>query len=119
MKEICAVNESQKAGLRAEITARLAELEDLEEGTQAAARPVELDQQRTGRLSRMDAIQQQEMARAARARRQAEAARLRHALDRLETDEGYGYCEDCGEPIAPARLQLDPGARLCISCARG
>lgn len=26
-------------------------------------------------------------------------------------------CEDCGEPIAPARLKVLPNTRLCIECA--
>jgi DnaK suppressor protein len=29
----------------------------------------------------------------------------------------YGQCEDCGHPIAPARLEAKPAARYCIDCA--
>ncbi len=29
----------------------------------------------------------------------------------------YGSCESCGQPIAEARLEAKPAARLCISCA--
>jgi RNA polymerase-binding protein DksA len=29
---------------------------------------------------------------------------------------GYGVCESCGNPIARARLQAVPTARLCVSC---
>ncbi len=29
----------------------------------------------------------------------------------------YGRCERCGEPIADARLEAKPAARLCIVCA--
>ena len=33
-------------------------------------------------------------------------------------DKGtYGLCEGCGQPIAPARLEAKPAARLCIDCA--
>jgi len=40
---------------------------------------------------------------------------VREALIRL--DEGtYGNCENCGEPILPARLQAMPQATLCINC---
>ncbi len=28
----------------------------------------------------------------------------------------YGVCEECEEPIAPARLAARPEARLCIDC---
>jgi RNA polymerase-binding transcription factor DksA len=38
------------------------------------------------------------------------------ALERLEHGT-YGVCEDCGGPIAPARLDALPAARTCIACA--
>ena len=40
---------------------------------------------------------------------------LDEALRRL--DEGtYGVCEDCDEPISPARLRAMPFARRCVKC---
>src|SRR5215469_17712081 len=41
--------------------------------------------------------------------------RLRAALDRIE-DGSYGICLDCGDEIAPKRLQAIPWAELCIQC---
>lgn len=41
---------------------------------------------------------------------------VEHALDKLGTDR-FGVCEKCGQPIAPARLEARPEARLCIDCA--
>ena len=79
---------------------------------------VELDQQMVGRLSRMDALQAQAMAKAQGLRRQQETQRLKTALIRMDEGE-YGCCEDCGEDIALKRLQLDPAALKCISCASG
>ena len=79
---------------------------------------VTLDQQSVGRLSRMDALQQQAMARATQDRRDAQRRRLTTALERIAQGE-YGYCEDCGDEIAEARLALDPAATRCISCAQG
>jgi DnaK suppressor protein len=38
------------------------------------------------------------------------------ALGKLDSD-GYGLCESCSQPIAEARLQAMPTARMCISCA--
>jgi DnaK suppressor protein len=32
-------------------------------------------------------------------------------------EDDYGYCESCGEEIAPARLMVDPAATHCIKCA--
>lgn len=78
---------------------------------------VELDQQSVGRLSRMDALQQQEMAQAEARRRTSDLAKIEVALNRVAEGE-YGWCAKCGEPIAFKRLEIDPAAALCISCAR-
>ena len=37
------------------------------------------------------------------------------ALARIEKGT-YGICRDCGEPIAPARLDAIPWTRVCIQC---
>ncbi len=48
---------------------------------------------------------------------------LRETLDEVEAalaklDAGtYGLCEECGEPIAAARLEAMPAARFCITHA--
>jgi len=77
----------------------------------------ELDQQRIGRLSRMDAMQQQAMEDETGRRRDKELHRIASALDRLESDD-FGYCTACDEPIAIKRLENDPATLLCISCAQ-
>ena len=79
---------------------------------------VELDQQSVGRLSRMDALQRQALAQATGRRRNARRNRIHAALLRIEEGE-YGYCQGCGEPIAEARLRLDPTLPNCIECASG
>ena len=81
-----------------------------------AAGPVELDQARVGRLSRMDAIQAQQMARASSRRRLVERGRIAAALGRID-EGGYGYCLSCGDPIAEKRLAIDPAATQCVDCA--
>ena len=98
------------------IRERIAELEGLAESGREAAATVELDQTRQGRLSRMDALQGQAMAKDAERRRAAEVRRLKAALARIERGE-FGECLDCGESIAQARLKADPGATLCLDCA--
>jgi DnaK suppressor protein len=95
----------------------LRRLEELEAGRSADAdRPVELDQSRVGRLSRMDSMQSQAMARHGSRRAEQEIERLRAALKRIESGD-YGYCARCEEEIADGRLRFDPGATLCIDCA--
>ncbi|TCO70902.1 TraR/DksA family transcriptional regulator [Rhodovulum euryhalinum] len=80
-------------------------------------RTVALDQQTVGRLSRMDALQKQAMAKAQQARRAMAERRIRAALSRID-EGGFGYCTDCGEPIAEKRLDLDPTISTCINSAR-
>ena len=40
---------------------------------------------------------------------------IEEALRRIEKGT-YGICRDCGEPIAPARLNAIPWTRVCITC---
>ncbi len=82
-----------------------------------AANPVELDQTRVGRLSRMDALQNQEMAKETNRRREAELLRIEAAFHRIDDNE-FGECAACGKDIAVKRLELDPTVIVCIDCAR-
>ncbi len=85
---------------------------------QGSAKPVELDQTSIGRVSRIDAIQQQEMALAGQRRRQELLIKIEHALRRIENGD-YGYCIKCEEEIATKRLELDPTILTCVRCAGG
>lgn len=76
---------------------------------------VELDQSRVGRLSRIDAIQQQQMSAAGRRGQELRLSQVRSALERMTRDE-YGDCVSCEEPIAKRRLTARPEAPLCLSC---
>ncbi|MGK7295131.1 MAG: TraR/DksA family transcriptional regulator [Candidatus Wenzhouxiangella sp. M2_3B_020] len=98
------------------IERRIAALDEISEQSRDSQAPVELDQTRQGRLSRMDAMQGQAMARATEERRRHEVARLKAALERIDRGE-YGECRECGEPIVEKRLQSDPAATLCVDCA--
>lgn len=91
-------------------------IQELEDARRGSSDVVELDQTRTGRLSRMDALQVQAMAKAGEARAQLERRRIEAALKRIEGGD-YGYCIDCEEPIAAARLEANPTVTLCVNCA--
>jgi DnaK suppressor protein len=99
------------------LRARREELLRLTAAHEDESDPVEVDQARVGRLSRMDALQSQAMAAEVERRRELELARIESALERIEHGE-YGYCVGCGEAIAPKRLELDPATPLCLSCAQ-
>ncbi|MDZ7754418.1 MAG: TraR/DksA family transcriptional regulator [Gammaproteobacteria bacterium] len=109
-------NELDLGHFRALLEARREELLRDSEGAAAAADTVELDQTRQGRLSRMDAMQQQAMAKATNQRRGGELQRIAAALKRID-DGDYGVCVVCDEPIAAGRLEVNPTATRCIRCA--
>lgn len=94
----------KQALLRAQETGKLAE------------ETVELDQTRVGRLSRMDAMQAQAMSVETGRRRRLKLLQIDAALKRIENDD-FGYCQECGEDIAAARMEIDPTVVLCIACA--
>jgi DnaK suppressor protein len=104
------------AEYRQRIEGELKELADASAGAKDARAPVELDQQSVGRLSRMDAMQVQAMAKETERRRQGRVKALQAALKRMDEDE-FGYCIACGEKIAEKRLDLDPAVVNCIACA--
>lgn len=46
----------------------------------------------------------------------SEIRMIRAALDRIDQGE-FGYCVECGEPIAEERLEIVPHAARCARCA--
>lgn len=85
------------------------------ERTSEAAAPVSLDTP-IGRLTRVDALQAQQLALELRSRQQQQLLRVQSALEAIRLGT-YGQCRRCQEPIAPARLEAQPDAVLCIDCA--
>jgi DnaK suppressor protein len=104
------------AAFRDRLIALKDELEAIVESGAEAARPVELDQAKVGRLSRMDAMRSQAMSIETQRRRVVELGRIKTALTRIEEGE-FGFCLTCGKSIAVQRLTIDPAAHLCIDCA--
>ena len=94
----------QRDALRAALEALDLELEAALASSTEAARPVALDQAAIGRVSRIDAIQQQKMLEANRAAQRARRQRVRAALARI-ADDAYGDCLECGEAIPFERLE--------------
>ena len=112
------MDEKLRMNFRDRLDQEARELREAEGATEADRAPVELDQTSVGRLSRMDAMQQQAMATAQSRRRAGRLKAIEAALLRMDEDE-YGWCESCGEEIALGRLDLDPCAARCVSCAAG
>ncbi|MEM7017970.1 MAG: TraR/DksA C4-type zinc finger protein [Pseudomonadota bacterium] len=92
-----------------------AELELALEDANTSAATVQLDQNAVGRLSRMDAMQQQNMALANKRSLSVRLAKTHKALSAIKSGD-YGFCEECGEEISAGRLELYPESDLCIRC---
>jgi DnaK suppressor protein len=108
------LDQAQRLELRADLEALVGELRALIESVREGAKPVDLDQP-IGRVSRMDAIQQQSMLKANRGAAQQRAAQAEAALRRLDEGE-YGECVACGEDVGFARLKARPEAPFCVAC---
>lgn len=102
--------------VKARLDLERAGLVEVSESTAEERRPVALDQQSVGRLSRMDALQVQAMAQAVERRRRSRLQRIDAALKRLASDD-YGYCVSCDEEIPAKRLEVDPATDRCVDCA--
>jgi len=96
-------------------------LRDLESETlqrlQAAEGAAEAPQMNSavGRLTYMDAYQQQQVALHAKRKLESQLAAVRSALQRVQKGT-YGTCEACGRTIPPERLEFIPEAAFCVDC---
>ncbi len=78
------------------------------------AAPVDLEDP-IGRLSRMDAMQQQKMAEAQVRLMKVRLELAQEALARVDAGT-YGACLDCGDDVDPRRLQVRPETPWCLAC---
>lgn len=110
------MDQSQIEEFRRLLEERQQELEALSDMSAGSRAAVTLDQSSVGRVSRIDAIQQQAMALVTERNRERDLQRIKAALVRIDQGE-FGYCIDCGEDIAIKRLQFDPAVPQCVDCA--
>ena len=102
--------------MRAKLLELRDELEAIAAAGDEASQVVQLDQARVGRLSRMDAMQAQEMSQASGRRRELMLTKITSALERIDHGN-YGLCKNCEKMIDRKRLEFDPTMVLCIDCA--
>ncbi len=109
-----ALTDQQRDELRQQLLASRLSLEERSQTAAQDTQPVSLDQP-IGRLTRMDAIQQQQMALGQQQRVEGELQQVIAALHRLERKED-GFCLRCHDAIPYARLTIRPTATLCYEC---
>jgi DnaK suppressor protein len=105
------LTEAQQLLLKEELESLRSELEALLVSTREGVRPVDLEQP-IGRLSRLDAMQQQQMAQASRSGLEIRLQQVQAAL----RNEEYGICKECEEPIGFPRLKARPETPFCRPC---
>jgi DnaK suppressor protein len=109
------ISHSQRSQLRELVEVEIASLSKQIELSKLSGKTVALDQTLAGRVSRIDAIQQQKMAKSATARDQKRKLRLESVLEHLD-ETYYGVCEECDNLIGFERLKIKPESRFCITC---
>lgn len=109
------LTDAQLQELKDELDREITRLERGMEGRREASKPVQLDQTSVGRLSRVDAFQNQQMSAGLFEREMARYGQLLSALERIEKGT-YGRCERCERPIPFGRLLVFPEARTCAGC---
>lgn len=102
--------------LRLDLESLRRHLEQSLQASEQGARPVDLDQP-IGRVTRMDAIQQQSMAQAGRRAIEMRLRQVKAALASLGSGS-YGFCRHCEEPIGYSRLKVRPESPFCVDCQK-
>ncbi|HEX8693569.1 MAG TPA: TraR/DksA C4-type zinc finger protein [Longimicrobium sp.] len=104
--------------IRAELLRTLGKLERSLKISGENGKVRDLEQDTVGRLSRIDAIQNQGLTQNLEERERAQLRKVADALRRLE-DGTYGACSSCGGSIPFERLLVFPETLACTACARG
>ena len=81
-----------------------------------SAAPVDLNEP-IGRLSRMDAMANQQISLARKKEMELSLEQIKAAKVRLENGE-YGICVICEEEISENRLKAKPETPFCINCTK-
>ena len=69
-----------------------------------------------GRISRMDAINNQSVMEAAMRSKKRKLGKLKIALQNID-NKSFGYCSLCKKPIPMGRLIYMPESTRCVNCA--
>ena len=93
----------------------LAEVEGYLKSSEDAAAAVAPDKG-LGRLSRMEAMQDQQLVMEMRRRKKRQLAEIKSAISKLDMGN-YGICIFCGGEISGERLEVTPEVQTCIRCS--
>jgi len=112
------MTEAERRELKERMISQIADICVEIEAHRESSKPVEPDAA-IGRLTRMDAIGARHISEANLVSSRNRRALLERALTRIDSDEDFGVCAECDEPIPLKRLMLLPEATRCVRCAGG
>jgi len=101
--------------IRDRLIDEIAGLEERIVHLEQATAPVSPDKS-IGRLSRLESMNEKSVNEAALLQNRERLTRLEKALMRV-SEERFGVCVSCGNPIPPERLLLLPESTQCVQCA--
>lgn len=110
------MNESEKANLKELIVQKIERTTKKVEELRELVKPY-APENSIGRVSRMDAMANQSVMKAALRSDEKRLDGLRLALANIDQPD-FGLCKDCRSPLNPKRLLLMPESKYCIRCAR-
>lgn len=109
------LSDTQRQQVKEKILAEIESSLELITSLKENSKPVSPDKA-IGRLSRMEAINDQNMLLANLRSTEARAARLKQTLAQID-EKDFGLCVQCEEPIPFGRLLLIPESKNCVLCA--
>jgi DnaK suppressor protein len=109
------LNHKQRSHLEEKLRELKDDIESQLQRNESSSAPVELDQTLVGRVSRVDALQQQGIALNSRRNLMLRQKKILAALQAMASGD-YGYCQECDKQIGYARLTVKPEANLCLKC---
>lgn len=115
MTPAVSITPEQKQQLQQTLLRTLTRLERSVTTHGSASRPAEMDQTCIGRLSRIEALQNQGFTQGLKERERIQLEQVLDALRRIE-DGSYGTCAACRVAIPFERLLVFPETRTCTRC---
>ncbi len=109
------LDQNKKDEIRAKIEAELIETEKKIADLEELSKPIPPENS-LGRITRMDAINNASVAKAALREAKRKYGKLKHALSKIDEPD-YGLCSNCKHPIPEGRLMLMPESTRCVRCA--
>ena len=106
---------NEKDKLSIEIKKRLLKIEDHIIELRELSKPIEPDCA-IGRVSRMDAINNQSINQASLDKKIIQKEGLQAALENINQDD-FGICLNCGAEIQMGRILIMPESRKCVNCS--